>query len=250
MNTENTDNTKNKKIFPKPEYRTLKKPRLRQHSKIWLQRAESFKLFLEEHLQDPAPLSQHEQSYQDPMGQMLMEQHYRYLRERRYYLWLQKAEALMYLEPGNNPLKSGMMRLMISLDYKKLYDALLFEFHYYLSRACFCRLAQHYEVKLNPRVLNCELASLINHLKTLLHDNQGSTDQEDFKALYLHAYRSALIDLCLYHNIKTHVFDAPLFSLTALISSRFSGKVKKIKKIKRSNSFTYSKKSIYPTEEF
>jgi len=209
-----------------------KKPRLRQHSKVWLQRAETFKLFLEQQSHPPLRLPHQEQSYRDSMGQMLMEQHDSYLREQHYYLWLQKAEALMYLEPGNNPLKSGMMRLMISLDYKKLYDALLFEFHYYLSRACFCRLAYYYRVNLNPRVLHCELTSLIRHLKSLLQNNRGFAEQEDFKALYVHAYRSALIDLCLYHQVKTNVFEAPLFSLSQLISKKFRVRFKPFKSVK------------------
>lgn len=114
---------------------------------------------------------------------------------------------------------------MISLDYKKLYDALLFEFHQYLSRACFCRLAMFYQVNLNPVILQFELDSLVEHIKTLLKQNRGLSKQEDFRALYLHAYRSGLMDLCLYHGIEANVLDVPVFSLAELIKNSVIKKV-------------------------
>ena len=203
-------------IFKTQPKNTPKKARL---PSAWLKRAESFKLFLDSHQQNPLNLPDYAKSYQDLMGQMIAETGYAKLRSERYYHWLKTAESLMYLEKESKPLNNGVLRLMISLDYKKFYDALLFEFHYYLSRACFCKLALHYKAKINSRTLRLELEYLISHLNTLFQENRDIYKSEEFIDLFVHAYRSAVMDLCLYHDMNLNILSEPIFYLNGLMHS-------------------------------
>ncbi len=204
---------------------TRKKARLRPNSKLWLKRAESFRMFLEEESERAAILPPENKFSQSNIGQMCGEGYYRNLREKRYYLWLKSAESYFAMQSMGSQShifnKSGSVKLMVCLDYKKLYDALLYEFHQYLSRACFCRLALHYKVRLNSRALNVEHQSASQHIKTLLKENHGIAQEEDFKALFVYAYRSALIDLALHHNVKVDIYDAPLFTFKTLLQKKF-----------------------------
>ncbi len=202
-----------------------KKARLRPNSKLWLKRAESFRMFLEEESERAAIIPPENKFSQSNIGQMCGEGYYRNLREKRYYLWLKSAESNFAMQATglSNPLfnKNGSIKLMVCLDYKKLYEALLYEFHQYLSRACFCRLALHSKVKLNPRALKVELQSASQHIKALLKENRGLAEEEDFKALFIYAYRSALIDLALHHNVKVDLYDTPLFTFKVLLQKKF-----------------------------
>lgn len=197
-----------------------KKSGLRRYSRILLKRPKSFKSFLDAHqvpVKDLPDALKHPEDSKLGISRAVMEEHYRTLRAHRYHEWLQSAESLMYQEV---PSKNGLIRLMMGLDYKKLYDALLFEFHHYMTRACFCKLAQHYKVASNPRALSCELKASIVHLRTLLQENQGLSKSKAFQALFTHAYRSALVDLCLYHKVDADPLDAPLFTLSILTQNK------------------------------
>ena len=184
---------------------------------IWLKGPESFQTFLEKNSRKPAKVKQEKRPL-DQIGKLLKQEHCRTMRESHYCRWLKMAESLMYLDFANNPLKNGVIRLMIGLDYKKLYDAMLFEFQHYLTRACFCRLALHYKVDFDQSALNYELDQLIKHIKNLMDQNLGLSEQKDFKSLFAHSYRSALIELCLYHKVKASVSGERLFSVEELLS--------------------------------
>lgn len=200
-----------------------KRTELSAKNRAWLKQAKSFKEFLRHHQQKALPIpAQLKEKQALALNQIVVEEYYKRLRGDHYYSWLQHAESLLCLRPEINPLNSCMMRLMMSLDYKKLYDNLLFEFHYYLSRACFCKLAKYYEINISKTILNDELDFLIDHLKQAFADNRDIEHQEDFKELFKHAYRTALIDLCLYHNIDVNVLAEPLFDLAGLMNKSFS----------------------------
>ena len=203
----------------------VKKVRLRPNSKIWLKRAESFRMFLEEGSERAHIVPPQNQFAQSLIGQTCAEAYYRNLREKRYYLWLKSADAYFAMQSMGSQThafnRSGPIKLMMCLDYKKLYDVLLFEFHQYLTRACFCRLAQHYKVKkLNPRALEVEHQSASQQIRVLLKENRGIAMEDDFKALFVYAYRSALIELALHHKVKVDIYDTPLFTLRALLRKK------------------------------
>jgi len=198
----------------------LKKARLRYNSSAWLKRADSFKLFLEKHQQELAKLPEYARHYQDLMGQMITEERYANLRAHSYSEWLKTAASLMYLEGDSKALTNVTLRLMVSLDYKKFYEALLFEFHYYLSRSCFCKLALHYKANLNPRTLRFELEYLVNHLHSLFKENRDIYKNKEFIDLFIHAYRSAMMDLCLYHDMNLNIMSNPIFYLNDLMNDK------------------------------
>lgn len=163
------------------------------------------------------------------INKMIVQTYLQNLYEHRYYKWLKNAEAVMSFSPDENPLNHPMVRLSMSLDYKRLYTYMLFEIQHFLSLACFCKLAPCFTGHINQNILDCELIIARRRLKSIFESNRGLEDEQDIQDLFDKAYKSALLDLHLHHNIDLDVMEGHRFTLAALLNGNH--KINKINKI-------------------
>ncbi len=152
------------------------------------------------------------------INKMLVQTYLQNLYERRYYKWLKNAEAVMGFDPSENPLNNPMVRLSMSVDYKRLYDFLLFETQHFLSLACFCKLAPCFTKHINQNVLDCELIIAQRRLRAIFNSNRGFENEQDIIDIFDNAYKSALLDLHLHHNIDLDVMEKHRFTLAELLN--------------------------------
>lgn len=142
------------------------------------------------------------------------------MRNQRYYKWVPQAESLMSLHPDFNPLNHPFMRLIVSNDLQKLSQLLSFEFAHYLHRACFLKLAERFEIPLKQDLLMAERHNLSVQLSTLLAENKGIEKEKGFYELFCSAYRSAILDIQMYFNIRLNTLEQPSFGVEDLIKSK------------------------------
>ena len=142
------------------------------------------------------------------------------MRNKRYYKWIVQAESLMSLQPDFNPLNHPFMRLIVSGDLQRLSQLLSFEFAHYLQRACFLKLAERFQINLNQDMYNAERQTLSTKLKALLDENRGIEKEEAFYELFCNAYRSALLDIQLYFNVRLNTLEHPTFGPEDLIKNK------------------------------
>ncbi len=152
------------------------------------------------------------------INKMIVQTYLQNLYEHRYYKWLKNAEAVMSLNPHDNPLNNPMVRLSMSVDYKRLYGYMLFEIQHFLARACFCKLAPCVTAHINENILDCELIIARRRLKSIFESNRGLEYEQDIQDLFDNAYKSALLDLHLHHNIDLDVMEKHRFTLTELLN--------------------------------
>ncbi len=151
-----------------------------------------------------------------------IQEHLKNQRNGKYYRWLQQAARLTTLEAELNPLNHPFMRLMMAMDYNKLYELVLFELQQYLNRACFLKLALHFDTHRNPVFIKQELQNVSRKLVEIFAENQGLENEADFYDAFSCAYRTAILDINLYCNAGLNLLDKPLFDLKELLKHRFN----------------------------
>ena len=151
-----------------------------------------------------------------------VQEHLKNQRNGKYYKWLKQAARLSTLEAELNPLNHPFMRLMMAMDYNKLYELVFFELHHYLSRACFLKLALRFNTHPNPDFIQNELKCISHKLAEIFADNQGLENEAEFYDIFGYAYRAAMLDLHLYCNADLNLIDEPLFNLKELLKHRFN----------------------------
>ena len=142
------------------------------------------------------------------------------MRNKRYYKWIVQAENLMSLHPDFNPLNHPFMRLIVSGDLQRLSQLLSFEFAHYLQRACFLKLAERFQINLNQDMLSAERQTISTKLRALFDENRGIEKEEAFYDLFCNAYRSALLDIQMYFNVRLNTLEHPTFGPEDLIKNK------------------------------
>lgn len=140
------------------------------------------------------------------------------LRNKRYYLWLKKVKRAVALQANNEIFAMPSTKALMALDYRKLYDYVLFEIHTHFTRACFLKLAKRFELSIEVEILDYELKLIQNRLKGVFSCNSGLALGNDVAEIFAHAYRSALIDITLYFNINLDVMEQPQFGVYEILN--------------------------------
>ncbi len=151
-----------------------------------------------------------------------IQEHLKNQRNGKYYRWLKQAAHLSSLEAEINPLNHPFMRLMMAMDYNKLYELIFFELHHYLTRACFLKLALRFHIHETPHFIEQELKAVSQKLSVIFADNQGLDNEPEFHSMFCSAYRTALLDIALYRDTNVDLLEDPSFGLKELLKHRFN----------------------------